>query len=375
MHDDGTDDSRIPIAEPWIGEDELELVTDAVRSGFVSSAGRFIPEFEERFATFCEASRGVAVSNGTTALHLALAALGVGPGDEVLIPTLTFVATANTVAYTGALPVPVDVSPAHWCMEVAQLEEKLSPRTKAIIPVHLYGHPCDMDAIMAFADRHGLFVIEDAAEAHGARVRGRRVGGLGHVGCFSFYGNKIITTGEGGMCVTNDHALADRMQYLKSHGMRPERRYWHEELAYNYRMNNLQAALGVAQMRKIDQMVASKQRIAAQYRERLLPLEQAGLLRLPVQMNWAESVHWLNSVVVERPDLGVEALSQSLSDQGIETRPLFVPIHQLPPYRDSGPYPVADTLSERGISLPSGVLLKPDDVDRISDAVHTALSS
>jgi perosamine synthetase len=374
MQEDRHNDSRISIAEPWIGEGELELVTEAVRSGWVSSSGKFIAEFEEKFAAFCEARHGAAVSNGTTALHLALVALGIGPGDEVLIPALTFVATANVVTFTGARPVLVDVSPGYWGMEVSQLEKKLTPRTKAIIPVHLYGHPCDMDAINSFAAEHNLFVIEDAAEAHGAEVRGKRVGGLGHVGCFSFYGNKIVTTGEGGMCVTNDAALHARMQYLKSHGMRPERRYWHEEVAFNYRMTNVQAAMGVAQMRKVDEMIAAKRRIAAQYRERLMPLERAGLLRLPVESNWAHSVYWLYSITIERDDLSPAEAMASLLDLQIETRPLFIPIHKLPPYREMQSYPVAERVSERGLSLPSGVLLSSDDVDRVCAAVQAALA-
>lgn len=375
MHTADMNTSWLPIAEPWIDHEELELVSEAVRSGFVSSVGPFIAAFEDRFAQFCGARHGVAVNNGTAALHLALAALGVGPGDEVLIPALTFVATANAVTYVGARPVLVDVSPDHWCMETAELSKRLSPQTKAIIAVHLYGHPCDMDAILAFAEEHGLLVIEDAAEAHGARVRGRRVGALGHVGCFSFYGNKIVTTGEGGMCVTNDAALADRMQYLKGHGMRPERRYWHEEVAFNYRMNNLQAALGLAQMGKVEAMIATKRRVASYYQDRLAPLEAAGVLRLPTEMDWAESVYWLYSIVVEESETGAAGLALRLRELGIETRPLFVPMHRLPPYRDSAAYPVAERLSERGLSLPSGVRLSAADLDRVSDAVHAALAA
>lgn len=375
MHTADMNTSWLPIAEPWIDHEELELVSEAVRSGFVSSVGPFIAAFEDRFAQFCGARHGVAVNNGTAALHLALAALGVGPGDEVLIPALTFVATANAVTYVGARPVLVDVSPDHWCLETSQLRQKLTSRTKAVIAVHLYGHPCDMDALLAFAEEHGLLVIEDAAEAHGARVRGRRVGALGHVGCFSFYGNKIVTTGEGGMCVTNDAALADRMQYLKGHGMRPERRYWHEEVAFNYRMNNLQAALGLAQMGKVEAMIATKRRVASYYQDRLAPLEAAGVLRLPTEMDWAESVYWLYSIVVEGSETGAAGLALRLRELGIETRPLFVPMHRLPPYRDSAAYPVAERLSERGLSLPSGVRLSAADLDRVSDAVHAALAA
>ena len=242
---------RIPVAEPVLGEEEIDNVMAAMRSGWISSLGAFIPEFERDFAAFSGAAHGVAVANGTVALHLALVAAGIGPGDEVLMPSLTFVATANAVRYCGATPVFVDSEPRPGSSIPPPSRRKITPRAKAIIPVHLYGHPCDMDPILAIAARHGLIVIEDAAEAHGARYRGRPVGALGAIGCFSFYGNKIITTGEGGMCLTNDPALAERLRLLRDHGMDPKRPYWHEIVGFNYRMTNLQAAVGVAQVKKI----------------------------------------------------------------------------------------------------------------------------
>src|SRR6266849_8650115 len=246
-----TSPPRIPVAAPSIGEEEMANVMEAMRSGWISSLGAFIGQFERDFAAVCGVAHGVAVANGTTALHLALVAAGVGPGDEVIIPSLTFVATANVVHYCGATPMFADSDPETWQLDPAKLEARITPRTRAIIPVHLYGHPCDMDAILELSARRGLAVVEDAAEAHGAEYRGRRVGAVGTVGCFSFYGNKIITTGEGGMCVTDDAALAERLRLLRDHGMDPKRPYWHEVVGYNYRMTNLQAAVGVAQVKRL----------------------------------------------------------------------------------------------------------------------------
>ena len=256
---------RIPVAEPALGQEELDNVVAAMKSGWISSLGAFIPEFERDFAAFSGAAHGVAVANGTVALHLALLAAGIGPGDEVLMPSLTFVATASAARYCGGVPVFVDSDPATWQLDPAALEAAVTPRAKAVIAVHLYGHPCDMDAIRAIAARHGLTVIEDAAEAHGARYRGRPVGALGAIGCFSFYGNKIITTGEGGMCLTDDPAVAEHLRLLRDHGMDPKRPYWHDIVGYNYRMTNLQAAVGVAQVKKIGGFIAKKREMAAWY--------------------------------------------------------------------------------------------------------------
>ena len=241
---------RLPIAEPSLGEKELSYVTECILTGWVSSAGKFVTRFEEIFAEFCGTQHAITTSSGTTALHLALLALGIGPGDEVIVPSLTFIATANAVTYTGASPVFIDSELETWNLDPNLIEEFITPRTKAIIPVHLYGHPVNMAAIVEIAQRHGLVVVEDAAEAHGAKYQGRRVGGIGDLGIFSFYGNKIVTTGEGGMVVTNRADLAEKIRILRGHGMSPERRYWHPVLGYNYRMTNLQAALGVAQMRE-----------------------------------------------------------------------------------------------------------------------------
>ena len=294
---------RIPIAEPSLGGRELQYITDAVESGWVSSAGPYVQAFEAAFAEAVEARFATSTSNGTSALHLALLALGIGPGDEVIVPALSFVASANVVAYTGARPVFVDVDPVTWTIDPGAVEARLTPRTKAIMPVHLYGHPADLEPIQRLAEASSLAVIEDAAEALSARYQGRPVGALGTIGAFSFYGNKIVTTGEGGMVVTNDPDLLNRVNLLKNHGMDPDRRYWHPVIGFNYRMTNLQAALGLAQLEQLDQFRARKRAIADRYRSRLDGLP--GLHR-PCGAASAESVYWLYTVLVGPAEAGLD---------------------------------------------------------------------
>ena len=357
----------IPIAEPSLGEEELKSVTEAIRSGWISSKGKFIPEFEEKFARYCGVKYGVATSSGTTALHLALVALGIGPGDEVIVPTLTFIATANSVGYSGARPVFADSHPDYWCLDPERIEEAITPRTRAIIPVHLYGHPCDMDAITDMARRHDLYIIEDAAEAHGAEYRGAKVGSFGDIACFSFYGNKIITTGEGGMCLTNNEKLAEKMRILRDHGMNPERRYWHDTIGFNYRMTNMQAAVGVAQLEKLDKFMEKKRQIARWYAEGLRDLAEKRLLKLHPEMPWAKCVYWMYSILVE-DGFGIsrDELMQRLAEKGIETRPLFYPIHIMPPYKNNDGFPVAEEIAGKGINLPSGVSLTRRTIKKIT---------
>ena len=361
----------IPIAEPLLEEEELNNVVEAIKSGWVSSKGKFIPEFEENFARYCGVKYGVATSNGTVALHLALATLGIKEGDEVIVPTLTFIATANAVRYTGAKPIFVDSHPDYWCIDPEKIEGVITPKTKAIIPVHLYGHPCDMAAITDVAKKHRLYVIEDAAEAHGAEYKGRKAGSFGDIACFSFYGNKLITTGEGGMCLTDGKKLAERMRILKDHGMNPNKRYWHDIMGFNYRMTNMQAAIGVAQLEKLDRFILRKREIANWYKEGLRDLEEKGLVKLHPEMPWAKCVYWMYSVLVE-DNLGVDrdALMRKLAKSGIETRPLFYPIHVLPPYKNVERFPVAEELSSKGVSLPMGVTLVKKDVATIVSAIR-----
>jgi len=358
----------IPVFAPWLSENARRYVLDCVDSGWISSLGEYVGRFERDFAAFCEARHAVATSSGTTALHLCLVTLGIGPGDEVLVPDLTFVSTANVVRYTGAAPVLVDADPRTWGMDAADARRKLTARTRAIIPVHLYGHPVDLDPLLRLAVDHGLDVVEDAAEAHGARYKGRRVGALGRLGAFSFYGNKIITTGEGGMVVTNDPALAERAAFLRDHAMDPRRRYYHPEIGFNYRMTNIQAAIGCAQLEQADAILGRRKAIAAAYEVGLAGI--AGLTRPPAEA-WAENVYWMYSVLVE-PAFGSdrETVRAGLRARGVDSRPFFVPLHELPPYRLDAPFPVATALGVKGINLPSGTGLQPDEIATVCDALR-----
>lgn len=364
--------THIPVAQPFLGERELVYVSECVLTGWVSSTGRFVTKFEEMFAEFCGVPHAVSASNGTTALHLALLGLGIGPGDEVIVPTLSFIASANSVLYTGATPVFVDSEPVTWNMDPAAVERAITPKTKAIMAVHLYGHPADLGALRRLCDAHGLYLIEDAAEAHGATYDGQRIGSFGDVAAFSFFGNKIVTTGEGGMLTTHREDLARTMRMLRDHGMSPERRYHHPVLGYNYRMTNLQAALGVAQMERIDEILAAKRRIGREYHA---ALEGAPGVQLPIEVGPSESVYWLYSLLIDPSRAAVDrnGLMAALKEQRIDTRPFFGPIHLQPVYATGQHLPVAQDASARGISLPSHASLSSAEIARIATTVRAVL--
>lgn len=360
----------IPISRPALMGNELRYVTDCVETGWISSLGDYVQRFEEAFAEFCGAEHAVTCSNGTTALHLALLALGVKPGDEVIVPTLTYVATANAVVYCGAKPVFVDSEPETWNMDVAQVEALISPHTKGIIVVHLFGHPVDMDPIMDIARRHGLFVLEDAAEAPGAEYKGRRVGSIGDAATFSFFGNKIITTGEGGMVTTNDRTLADEVRRLKNHGMDPHRKYWFSTVGYNYRLTNVASAIGLAQLEKIDWHLEQRQQIASWYREFLASVPG---LTWQVEKEWARHVWWLFTILMDEDiPLGRFDLLDGLKARGVEGRQIIYPITQLPSYQDpahDSRSPVADRTVDRGVHLPTWSGLTCEQVRHVCDSV------
>jgi perosamine synthetase len=344
----------IPISHPALIGNDLKYVTDCVQSSWISSVGTYVQRFEEAFAEFCGTEHAVTCSNGTTALHLSLLALGVGPGDEVIVPTLTYVATANAVVYCGAKPVFVDSEPATWNMDPTLVDALITPRTKGIIVVHLFGHSVDMAPILDVARRHGLFVLEDAAEAHGAEYKSRRVGSIGDAATFSFFGNKIITTGEGGMITTNDRALADEVRRLKNHGMDTQRKYWFPTIGYNYRLTNVASAIGLAQLEKIGWHLEQRQQIASWYRECLADVPG---LTWQAEKEWARHVWWLFTVLMDEaiPLSRFDVLA-SLKAHGIEGRQIIYPITQLPPYQDSateGRFTTADRIVDRGIHLPT----------------------
>lgn len=356
-------DQRIamPVAAPSVGERELQYVTECVVSGWISSTGPFVQRFEKQFAEFCGTKHAIATSNGTTALHLAVLALDIGEGDEVIMPSLSFIATANAVRYTGGVPVFVECDPHTWTIDPVALEAAITPRTKAVIPVHLYGHPADMDAILAIAKRHNLRVIEDAAEAHGALYKQKPVGGLSDIGIFSFYGNKIVTTGEGGMIVTNDDAMADNMRVLRDHGMSPGRRYWHDVLGFNYRLTSLQAAVGVAQMERIGDIIDARLQLAETYKKGLSGVVG---IQLPASAPWARNVYWLYSVVIDPKVYGRtrDELMEELKKKGIDSRPFFPPMHKQPIYQNNQSLPITERLSECGLSLPSVTFMRDEDI-------------
>jgi perosamine synthetase len=364
----------IPVAKPLLAGNEAAYVAECISTNWISSQGRFVRRFEHDFAAFCDVEHGVATCNGTAALHLALAALDIGPGDEVIVPSLTFIATANSVRYTGATPVFGDCEQDTWNLDPAEIARLVTPRTKAVIVVHLYGQPARMDEIMAAGEQHGLTIIEDAAEAHGALYKGRRVGGIGHLGCFSFFGNKIVTTGEGGMVVCNSGRLADRLRILRDHGMDPDRRYWHPWIGFNYRMTNLQAAVGCAQMERIDEILESKRRAAQWYADRLAGTKG---LTMPPANDWSQSVYWMFSVLIDDGpgSLSRDLVLQRLTERKVEGRPFFFPAHQMPPYEAGLQLANTEALSRKGLNLPSYVGLTESEVEQVCIALIDILSS
>ncbi len=363
----------IPVADTLLDGNELRYLTECVRSNWVSSIGPFVCKFESQFAKACDCEFGVACANGTVALHLTLATLGLGPGDEVIIPAFTMIATANAVSYTGASPVLVDSEPETWNMDVSLLEEKITPRTRAIIVVHTYGHPAPMDEVNEIAKRHGLYVIEDAAEAHGAEYRSRRAGSLGDAGSFSFYANKIITTGEGGMITTNNAELAEVARRLRDHAFSSERHFWHQYRGFNYRMTNMQAAIGLAQTERLTEL-SERRRIKARIYTEML--SQARGLTQPRELPGVRNVFWMYGILVgEEFGCSRDELRRILAQQGIETRTFFIPIHFQPIYfaQFKGQrYPVAETLCQKGMYLPSGAGLTETDVRFVAESVARA---
>ncbi|MEO5644712.1 MAG: aminotransferase class I/II-fold pyridoxal phosphate-dependent enzyme [Bacteroidia bacterium] len=363
---------RIPVMTPLLSGNELKYVTECITTGWISSQGAYVKKFEQQFAAYSNMKFGVAVSNGTVAIHLALAALGIGEGDEVIVPDLTFAASINGVIYTGATPVIADVDPETWTLSPAAVEKLITPKTKAIMPVHIYGHPCHMDELMAIAKKHNLLVIEDCAEALGGLYKGQHVGSFGDAATFSFFGNKTITTGEGGMVLFKDEAVCNKAMVLRDHGMSKQKRYWHDFVGFNYRMTNIQAAIGVAQLERLDEFVAAKRKMAAVFNDGL-SLHKA--ITIPPEKEWAFNGYWLYTCVVD-PKGGVtrDELIEKLMKNGVETRPVFYPLHEMPPYiqyvRSGQTFEVTDHISRNGISLPSSVKITAEEQNSIINAVN-----
>lgn len=363
----------IPVCEPTLGGNEMKYVQQAIETNWISSAGGFIRDFEARFAEACGTRYGIACANGTVAMHLAMATLGLEPGDEVIIPTFTMIATINAVTYCGATPVLVDSELDYWQMDVQQVADKITPRTKAIVPVHIYGHAVDMDPLMELARQHGIAVIEDAAEAHGGEYKGRRCGSLGDAAGFSFYGNKIITTGEGGMITTNDREIARLAWNLRDHAFSTERHFWHKYVGFNYRMTNLQGAVGLAQVEQLDNFVAARRHNAAAYTQRLRDIPG---ITTPPEAEWAKNVYWMYGILVDEAEYGMnrDQLRRELADHGIETRTFFIPMHCQPVYWEAFKgqrYPVAEQLCRDGFYLPSASSLPVEEIQYIADVIRS----
>ncbi len=366
----------IPVNVPLIGEKEILYVTECLKTGWISSAGKFIEEFEKKWASYCGMKYGIAVSNGTVALQIATRCLDLNPGDEVIMPTFTIISCALSVIYNGGKPVLIDSEPKTWTMDVSQIEAKITPRTRAIMPVHIYGHPCDMKPIQELARKHKLIVIEDAAEAHGAECKGKKCGGLGDISCFSFYANKIITTGEGCMVLTNNEEYAEKARSFRNLCFRQDRRFYHTELGYNFRLTNIQAAIGLAQLERIDEFVEKKRWIGHTYNDRLR--EIPGLI-LPVEEPWAKNVYWMYGVILDR-NMGIDAteFARRLREYGVDTRPFFLGMHEQPAFHEIGlfkneHYPVAERIAKQGLYLPSGLTLTEKEIDAVVKAVRETI--
>lgn len=357
---------RIPLAGPVLNGNEKKYVMDCIDTGWISANGKYVAEFEQKFAEFCGTEHALSCANGTVALHLPLLAYGVKEGDEIIIPTFTYIATANAVTYCGATPVLVDCEDEAWNIDASKIEEKITTNTKGIIVVHLYGHPVDMDPIMEIARKHNLFVIEDAAEAHGALYKGKVVGSIGDVGTFSFFGNKVISTGEGGMITTNDSELAAKMHLLRGQGMDPNKRYWFNVVGYNYRMTNLQAAVGLGQLENIEWHLEQRRRVASEYINKLSG--HGELFSLQPELSYARHTYWMVSILLsDKITISRDQLMALMDEDGVETRPLFYPMHQLPPYYEESSYEISDKISARGFNIPTNATLSNTEIDYICD--------
>ena len=362
--------NKIPIYKPSISNKEKELVLDCLESSWISSKGRYISEFEEAFSSYLGVRSAVAVSNGTVALHLALLALNIKEGDEVLVPSLTYIASVNSISYTGATPIFVDSNMETWQMDPEDLESKITEKTKAIMLVHLYGHPCDMDKVLKIASKYSLYVIEDSAEAIGSKFNDKYVGTLGDIGTFSFFGNKTITTGEGGMVVSNNDIIIKSIKKLKGQGLADKREYWHDIIGYNYRMTNICAAIGLAQLDRIESFLSRKYEIAQLYKRLLseTPIE------IHKEVGNVYHSYWMVSILVNSSKIRKE-LREYLTKNGVETRPVFYPIHTMPIYsKYRNENPIAENIGSRGINLPSFPDLNDDEIKFICNKIKEYFS-
>lgn len=361
---------HMALAQPQLIGNEYKYLMDAFLSTWISSTGKYVAQFEENFSKYCGAKYGVAVSNGTAALHLALSALGIGKGDEVIVPDITFAATINAVIYTGAKPVIVDVEEDSWCMSPEALEKAITPNTKCVVPVHIYGQPCDMGRICEIAKKYQLHIVEDCAEAHGAKWNNKRVGSFGIISCFSFYGNKVITTGEGGMCITDSKELYEKMRILRDHGMSRKKRYYHEVIGFNYRMTNLQAAIGVAQLERIDDILDWRMQLEIQYRKKLSLIN--GVTMQKTDLSDRFKITWLVSVLVDEKKR--DQVLEVLKENRIDARSFFIPLSEMELYkRYAEECKCSKKVSRMGLNLPTTYEIKEKDIETIANLIESVL--
>ncbi len=368
--------TMISVNEPLLNGKELEYVSECIKTGWISSAGKFITDFEEKWAAYCGMKHGVAVCNGTVALELAMEALGFPEGSEVILPSFTIISCAQAVTRAGCVPIVVDCEPDTWCMNVDQVEKAITSKTKAIMPVHIYGHPVDMDPIMEIADKHGLIVVEDAAEVHGAEYKGKKCGSIGQVSCFSFFANKIIATGEGGMVLTKFDKLAERLRSYRNLCFQDKQRFLHEEIGHNYRFTNIQAAIGLAQFERIEETIERKRAMARAYNKGLSGLP----IQLPVERPWVKNVYWMYGLVIdESTGLDAKEAAKRLRAAGVETRPFFLGIHEQPVFRKMGLFkgvslPVTERIARQGLYLPSGQAIADEQIEKVIDCVRAVFA-
>jgi len=360
----------IPIAKPNLKGNELKYVTDCINTGWISSQGKYVKMFEEEFAKYCGTKYSTSTTSCTTALHLALLAIGIKADDEVIVPNLTFATTSNVVKFCGAKEVLVDVDKETYNIDPKLIEKKITSKTKAIIIVHLYGFPCNMDEIMSLAKKHGLYVIEDAAEAHGAEYNGKKIGSMGDIGCFSFFGNKIMTTGEGGIAVSNNKELMDKMIHLKNHGIVQGKGYWHDVVGYNYRLTNIQAAIGLAQLEQLEDFITKRNEIAEIYKNELSDVRG---IKFQNTCDNANPVYWMFSIEIdENYPLSIEELVEYLKNNGVDTRRMFNPLNKMPPYKDDGDFPISEYLYLNTLVLPTYVSITKDELIKIGVLIKNA---
>lgn len=365
----------IPVNEPLLDGHELQYVSDCVTSGWISSAGKYISDFERKWADYCGMKHGISVCNGTIALELAVEILDFPGGSEIILPDFTIISCAQAITKAGCVPVVVDCDPDTWCMDVSRIEAAITPKTKAIMPVHIYGHAVDMDPLLNLAGKYNLKIIEDAAEVHGAEYKGKKCGGFGDVSCFSFFANKIITTGEGGMILTNSDKLAEKLQSYRNLCFQSRQRFLHEEIGHNFRFTNIQAALGLAQLERIEKFVERKREMARMYDEGLASLP----VQLPVEKPWAKNVYWMYGLIIdEKTGLTAKDLAVRLNEKGIETRPFFLGMHEQPVFRKAGLFqdvslPITERISRYGLYLPSGQAITDSQINDVIAALQSIL--